>query len=54
MTYPPGRLREEVGFIAYHFHWPRVDVLGMTHAERLGWVREINRIHVRLREERRG
>ncbi|WP_219729332.1 DUF6760 family protein [Streptomyces noursei] len=52
MTYPQGRLSEEVGYIAYHFHWPRQDILGLPHHERLGWVREIGRINTRLNEGR--
>ncbi|MGW8954803.1 DUF6760 family protein [Streptomyces sp. NPDC055709] len=52
MTYPQERLGEEVSYIAYHFHWPRDDILGLRHHERLGWVREINRINTRLNTER--
>ncbi|WP_436844633.1 DUF6760 family protein [Streptomyces wuyuanensis] len=52
VTYPQRRLREEVGYVAYHFHWPRDDILGLPHHERLCWVREINRINTRLNSER--
>ncbi|MFC5802913.1 DUF6760 family protein [Streptomyces formicae] len=53
MTYPPDRLRQEVAFIAYHFHWSLGDVLGLSHVERIGWVREINGINTRSGEGRR-
>jgi len=36
---------QEVAFIAYHFHWPYEELLGLEHAERRRWVQEIARIH---------
>ncbi|SER93358.1 DUF6760 family protein [Actinokineospora terrae] len=48
MTYPPDRLAEEVAYVAYHFHWPRAEILDLTHEERAGWVREISRINTRV------
>lgn len=44
------RLHEEVAYIAYHFHWPRRDVLNMEHGERRRWVEEIAKINRRLNE----
>ncbi len=46
--YPLDRLREEVAFIAYYFHWPRSTVLELEHAERRQWVEEISRINRKL------
>ena len=49
--YPLERLREEVAYIAYHFHWPHEQILGLEHAERKQWVGEIAKINRRLNEE---
>jgi len=48
--YPLDRLHEEVAYIAYHFHWPRLDVMDMEHGERQRWVEEIAKINRRLSE----
>ena len=48
--YPLNRLHEEVAYIAYHFHWPRADILSLEHAERQRWVQEIADINRRLSE----
>ena len=48
--YPLDRLHEEVAYIAYHFHWPRNEILDMEHGERRRWVREIAGINSRLNE----
>ncbi len=45
MGYPAERLREEIAYIAYHFHWPHDQVMGMEHRERQQWVAEIARIN---------
>jgi hypothetical protein len=49
--YPLEPLYEEVAFIAYHFHWPHDEVLGLEHVERRRWVRQIAEINGRLNEE---
>lgn len=46
--YPLDRLREEVAYLAYHFHWPRETILNLEHGERLEWVAEIAKINRRL------
>jgi len=46
--YPSGRLQEEVAYVAYHFHWPREEIMSMEHAERRRWVEEIAKINRRL------
>jgi hypothetical protein len=48
--YPSERLHEEVAYIAYHFHWPHDQILGLEHRERQRWVAEIARINKRIVE----
>ena len=48
--HPSDRVFEEVAYVAYHFHWPREDVLGLDHLERRRWVAEIAHINDRLNE----
>ena len=43
--YPLGQLYEEVAYVAYHFHWPREDLLALEHAERRQWVEEIGKLN---------
>ncbi|MGH3622032.1 MAG: DUF6760 family protein [Sciscionella sp.] len=50
MTYAMDRLHQEIAYVAYHFHWPREEILGLTHCERQRWVREIARINTRVNE----
>ncbi|AOS64299.1 DUF6760 family protein [Actinoalloteichus hymeniacidonis] len=50
MTYAVDRLHEEVAYIAYHFHWPRSEILGLVHHERRRWVQEIAGINTRINE----
>jgi hypothetical protein len=47
------RLREEVAYIAFHFHWPLGEILSLEHGERASWVAEIARINRRLNEQAR-
>lgn len=42
---------EEAAFIAYHFHWPLDQVLGLEHADRRRWAAEISRINEQMNEE---
>ena len=44
-------LYQEVAFIAYHFHWPHDEIMGLEHGERRQWVGEISRINERLNRE---
>jgi hypothetical protein len=46
--YPLDRLREEVAYLAYHFHWSYEEVMNMEHAERQDWVGEVVRINTSL------
>jgi hypothetical protein len=45
MAYPARRLREEMAFIAYHFHWGFDELLALEHQERRRWCREISAIN---------
>ena len=51
MRYPIERLREEVAYIAYHFHWPYDQVMHLDHRERQQWVTEIARLNQRFNEQ---
>ncbi|MCZ6770632.1 MAG: hypothetical protein O7G83_01435 [Proteobacteria bacterium] len=46
--YPLGQLYEEMAFIAYHFHWPCVELMVLEHGERRRWCRQISDINRRL------
>ena len=48
--YPLDRLREEVAYLAFHFHWPLSEILDLDHAERQQWVEEVARINRRLND----
>jgi len=50
LGYPLDRLFEEVAYIAYHFHWPYQQIMGLEHGERQRWVDEIAKINRRLNE----
>jgi len=43
-------LREEVAYLAYHFHWPLSEILDLDHEERQQWVEEVARINRRLND----
>ncbi len=51
MTYAVDRLYEEVAYVAYHFHWPSEDIMGLEHGQRLRFVQEISRINRSLSNE---
>ena len=42
---------EETAFVAYHFHWPREEVLALEHRERRAWAEEISKINERMNRE---
>ena len=48
--YPLDRLVEEVAYLAYYFHWPHNQIMGMEHRDRLQWVAEIARINRSVNE----
>jgi hypothetical protein len=43
--YPLDTLFEEVAFVAYHFHWPLVDILDLEHGDRQRFIEEISAIN---------
>jgi hypothetical protein len=45
------KLYEEMGFIAYYFHWSHEALMQMEHRERQRWCEEINRINRRLNDD---
>ncbi|WP_307394970.1 DUF6760 family protein [Bacillus horti] len=36
---------EEVGFIAYYFHWSQEEIMNMEHRDRRKWCDEISKIN---------
>jgi hypothetical protein len=42
------KLRKEVAYIAYFFHWQQDDILSMDHLARRQWVKEIADINQRM------
>ncbi len=46
--YPIDRLYEEVAFLAYYLHWPHGELMGLEHAERVRFCREVSAINDRL------
>lgn len=55
LAYPFEKLREEVAFIGYHFHWGLVEILDLPHRERVEWVGQISKINKKILEaEKKG
>ena len=52
VSYPLENIFKEVAFIAYHFHWDREAILGMSHKERHNWVSQISAINERINTTR--
>jgi hypothetical protein len=48
VRYPLDRLRQEVAYIAYHFHWSPDDIMEMPHKQRHAWAKEIGTINERI------
>jgi Family of unknown function (DUF6760) len=51
VTWPEGRLFEEIAYVAYHFHWPFEAILDLEHPLRTRFVDEIGHINRRLSAE---
>ena len=51
LGYPLDPLREEVAFVAYHFHWAHDEIMALEHGERRRWVREISAINRQVNGE---
>ncbi|CAG0963761.1 MAG: hypothetical protein OIN86_10670 [Candidatus Methanoperedens sp.] len=52
ISYPLGKIYEEVAFIAYHFHWSFEEIMNMEHRDRQNWVKEISSINKQLSGEK--
>ena len=52
VSYPLENIFKEVAFIAYHFHWDREAIMGLTHKERHAWVKEISGINAKINDTR--
>jgi hypothetical protein len=52
--YPLDSLFEEVAFIAFHFHWPLVDILNLEHGDRHRFMDEISAINRQINESSSG
>jgi hypothetical protein len=50
VTYGADRLQDEVAYVAYHFHWSSGEILDLTHADRVRYVRAIASINTRMNE----
>ena len=48
--YPLEDLFEEVAYVAYHFHWPRSQLMSLDHIERHRWVEEVAKINQRIND----
>ena len=48
--YPLDQLFEEVAYLAYYFHWPHDQIMGMEHRDRVQWISEITRINRSINE----
>ena len=45
--HPTDALFEEMAELAARFHWPRDELMSLTHHERRRWLREVARIEAR-------
>ena len=43
-------MAKEIAYIAYHFHWPREEILEISHRERQQWVKEISGINKEIND----
>lgn len=50
LAYPLDKVRSEIAFIAYHLHWSFVELLELTHRERVAWVGQVSAINKRILE----
>lgn len=48
--YPLEQLKEEVAYIAYHFHWDLQRIEDLPHIQRREWVRQIANINRRMNQ----
>ncbi|HEX8140085.1 MAG TPA: DUF6760 family protein [Pyrinomonadaceae bacterium] len=43
-------MAQEVAYIAYHFHWTKDEIEGLSHLERHRWVKEISAINQEIND----
>ena len=43
-------MSREVAFLAYYFHWPRSEILEISHLERRRWVEEVSSLNREINE----
>lgn len=48
VSYLSERIYREVAYIAYHFNWPKDEIMSMSHYERQRWIREISAINKQI------
>lgn len=48
--YPLEQLKEEVAYIAYHFHWELHTIETLPHIQRREWVHQIANINRRMNQ----
>jgi hypothetical protein len=51
LSYPLDQLRQEVAFIAYHFHWSHDEIMELEHSDRRRWVQEISAINQEMNRD---
>jgi hypothetical protein len=52
MTYPVERIEEEIGYVAYYFHWGLDEILDLEHPDRQRYVARIAALNARVNEGR--
>ncbi len=50
MRYPLDQMTREVAYVAYHFHWPKSEIMEMPHLERHRWAKEISTINQEIND----
>lgn len=51
LSRPTSEIFREAAYLAYHFHWSRNEILGMTRSEIRQWLEEIEAINRRINYE---
>ena len=54
MRYPLDQMTREVAYVAYHFHWPKDEIMAMPHLERHRWATEISNINQEINDAAKG
>jgi hypothetical protein len=47
------QIAREVAYIAYHFHWPKAEIMELAHLERRRWAKEISNINQEINDTAR-